>query len=132
MANAIKPIGEDRIPGSPKEQLFLALAEGGTVLAVGQTVDGPGHLADIVGIYRSLDDGRGHQGWLYIAGHLVEKLNGLFYNPKLNSDLIRAFPGMVKYVAFVDPHLAEKTSEKEVREIISLITAPAPLKKKAN
>jgi len=132
MTITVKPITEDRIPGAPKEQLFLAMAEGGTVLTVGKIPDGPGHLAPVVCIYRLRDDAKGYEGWIYVKEHLNKKLVGLSYHEMITSEVVQLFPGIVDYVAFVEPHFAERTGEREVKDLIFLVVALSPQNKKAN
>lgn len=123
-------ITEDRIPGTPKEQMFLALAEGATVLALG-TIPGPGCLAEAVGIYRQKDGDMGYQGWLFISGHSDKKMNGLFYHEYADSDFVKRYPYFVSFVAFAEG-LAEPDKSRDVVATIALTLMPAPPKGKMN
>ncbi len=132
MTTTIKPIKEDRIHGSPKERLFLAMAEGGTVLTKGKIPNGQGKIADVVCIYRLRYDARGYEGWIYVEEHVNKNLRGLSYHKMITAEVVQLFPGIVEYVAFIESHFAEKTSEKEVKDLIFLVVAPVPQNKKAN
>jgi hypothetical protein len=133
MSHIITTIGEDLIPGPPKERFFLALAEGGTVLSFGKIPNGRA-LIDAVGVYRSRDDGNGYQGWMYTKGHHSEKMNGFHYHEWLTSEVLQLFPAVVESVSYVSPEMADETANLvELEQLITLFFVPVLAdKKKAN
>lgn len=133
MTHIITTIREDLIPGTPKERFFLALAEGGTVLAFGQIPDGR-RLINAIGVYRARDDGNGYQGWTYTKGHNSEKMNGFHYHEWLTSEVVQMFPAIVESASFVSSELADERADiKKLEQLISLFFVPVPVdKKKAN
>ncbi|MFA5831125.1 MAG: hypothetical protein WC878_04840 [Candidatus Paceibacterota bacterium] len=133
MSYIITTIGEDLIPGNPKERFFWALAEGGTVLAFGKIPNGRA-LINAVGVYRSRDDGNGYQGWTYTKGHTSEKMNGFHYREWLTSEVLQLFPSIVESASFVSSELADETADiGKLEQLISLFFVSVPAdKKKAN
>lgn len=130
MSHIITTIGEDLIPGTPKERFFSALAEGGTVLASGKIPNGRG-LINAVGVYRLRDDGNGYRGWTYTKGHNSEKMNGFHYQEWLTAEVLQRFPSVVECASYVSPELADETANiEELEQLISLFFAPVTFDKK--
>jgi hypothetical protein len=79
MVRIIEPISKERIAGSAERQMFLALKEGASVIAVG-SIPGQGYTAVAMGVYRGNDEGTGYQGWMFVNGHPNPKCNGFFFH----------------------------------------------------
>ena len=127
----IKAIQDWEIPGEPREQMFLALAEGATILAFG-TVPDHGHLVPAVSIFRTTDEGVDYVGWTYVQGHSDPDISGLVFFEKVPSDFLLLCPGLIDYVSYVEPHLASLDGELEVKSLIKFLLDPKPVGRKLN